>query len=154
MQENRVLHRDVKGSNILLTLNAEVPLIFIIIMIMVVVVMVMLMMVMMMRNMMVIMIMIMITMLTSRFVSLIMASLALWHMRRSAGGRGWGKYNFFDNEDDDADDGDDNGGDYDDGSDNAQVGTPYWMAPEVILSGEVDHQDYDARADVWSASSQ
>ena len=24
------------------------------------------------------------------------------------------------------------------------------MAPEVILSGEVDHQEYDARADVWS----
>ena len=149
-----MLHRDVKGSNILLTLNAEVPLI--IIMIMMVVVMVMMMMIMMMRNMMLLMIkiVIMITMLISRFVSLIMASLALWHMRRSAGGQGWGKYNFFDNEDDDADDGDDNGGDYDDGSDNAQVGTPYWMAPEVILSGEVDHQDYDARADVWSASSQ
>ena len=23
------------------------------------------------------------------------------------------------------------------------------MAPEVILSGDVDHQEYDARADVW-----
>ena len=97
MQENRVLHRDVKGSNILLTLNAEVPLI--IIMIMMVVVMVMMMMIMMMRNMMLLMIkiVIMITMLISRFVWLIMASLALWHMRRSAGGQGWGKYNFFDN---------------------------------------------------------
>ena len=105
-----MLHRDVKGSNILLTLNAEVPLIFIIIMIMVVVVMVMLMMVMMMRIMMVIMTMIMITMLTSRFVSLIMASLALWHMRRSAGGQGWGKFNVL-NDDDDEDHFDDNGGD-------------------------------------------
>ena len=151
-----MLHRDVKGSNILLTLNAEVPLIFIIIMIMVVVVMVMLMMVMMMRNMMVIMTMIMITMLTSRFVSLIMASLALWHMRRSAGGQGWEKFNCYHNDDYDDEDGgnyDGDHGDYDH-SDNAQVGTPYWMALEVILSGEVDHQDYDARADVWSASSQ
>ena len=23
------------------------------------------------------------------------------------------------------------------------------MAPEVILSGDVDHQEYDTRADVW-----
>ena len=36
-----------------------------------------------------------------------------------------------------------------DGGD-AKVGTPYWMAPEVILSGEVDSQEYDQRADVWS----
>ena len=32
----------------------------------------------------------------------------------------------------------------------AKVGTPYWMAPEVILSGELDSQEYDQRADVWS----
>ena len=42
---------------------------------------------------------------------------------------------------------DDYDDDYDDGD--VQVGTPYWMAPEVILSGEIDNQEYDARADVW-----
>ena len=55
-------------------------------------------------------------------------------------------------DDDDDDDDDDVDAGEDDYDDDDQVGTPYWMAPEVILSGEIDHQEYDARADVWSNS--
>ena len=31
---------------------------------------------------------------------------------------------------------------------NSFVGTPYWMAPEVILA--MDEGQYDGRADIWS----
>lgn len=31
---------------------------------------------------------------------------------------------------------------------NSFVGTPYWMAPEVILA--MDEGQYDGKADVWS----
>jgi myosin-3 len=32
-----------------------------------------------------------------------------------------------------------------------RVGTPYWMAPEVILCGDPELLvDYDGRCDVWS----
>ena len=30
------------------------------------------------------------------------------------------------------------------------IGTPYWMAPEVILAEESETGAYDARCDVWS----
>ena len=32
----------------------------------------------------------------------------------------------------------------------SRVGTPYWMAPEVVLCGEGGAAGYDGRADVWS----
>ena len=30
------------------------------------------------------------------------------------------------------------------------IGTPYWMAPEVILCEQLPDTEYDIRADVWS----
>ena len=30
------------------------------------------------------------------------------------------------------------------------IGTPYWMAPEVILCDQLPDTEYDIRADVWS----
>ncbi|KAL7645148.1 UNVERIFIED_CONTAM: hypothetical protein RMT77_003526 [Armadillidium vulgare] len=33
---------------------------------------------------------------------------------------------------------------------NTDVGSPYWMAPEVIECGEKPHSEYDLRSDVWS----
>lgn len=33
---------------------------------------------------------------------------------------------------------------------NTSVGTPYWMAPEVIACEQQLDQSYDSRCDVWS----